>query len=77
NLSWNNLQHRKASSHAALTIRRTATLSSETQGFQTSLTRRKGSPACELFPEIQYCSYDVSDPARQGKLSLLIELRFV
>ena len=40
-----------------------ASLSWCTQGVRTSLTRRKGSPACELFSEIRRCSFHVSVPA--------------
>ena len=54
-----------ASSHTALPFRRTATLSSETQGFRTSLTRRKGSAAYELFLEILRCSLRVLVPAHR------------
>ena len=48
--------HRTASSHAGLPFRRTAPLSCCTQGVRTSLTRRKGSPACELLSEIRHRS---------------------
>ena len=58
-------RHLAASSHAALPFRRTATSSCRTQGHWTSLTRRKASPACELFPEIRRCSFHVLVPARR------------
>ena len=56
--------HRAASSHAGLPFRRTASLSCCTQGVRTSLTRRKGSPACELLSEIRHCSPCASFLAR-------------
>ena len=49
--------HRAASSHGGLPFRRTASLSCCTQGVRTSLTRRKGSPPCELFSVIRSCSF--------------------
>ena len=62
---WNNRQYRTASSHTVLPFRRTATSSCSVQGFRTSLTRRKGSPACELFPEFRRCCFIVCVPARR------------
>ena len=57
--------HGTASSHAGLPFRRPASLSCCTQGVRTSLTRRKGSPACELLSEIRHCSLCVLVPARR------------
>ena len=62
---WDKRLHRTASSHAGLPFRRTASLSCCPQGVRTSLTRRKGSPACGLLSEIRHCSLCVLVPARR------------
>ena len=73
-IPWDRRLHRAASLHAGLPFRRTASLSCCTQGVRTSLTRRKGSPACKLLSEIRHCSLCVLVPARRvGDLGLTRE----